>query len=371
MTFRFAPAVRDRVSLLIAFGGASGSGKTLSALKTARGLAGGDDTKIAMIDTEAGRGKHYAVAPGERPGPDRFAFQHADLRPPFTPEAYLEAIKAADAAEFAVILVDSFSHEWEGEGGLQDMHTANLDAAVERARQSHENGNRNYAFDEAKTAERLSIGAWKDPKMRHKRLVSGLLQCRAHLIICLRADEKMRIEQVEEKGRNGQTYKKTNIIQPKDLPPEERWVPICEKRFMYEMTLSLVLTPQNPGIPVPVKLQAQHRPALPLDRHVSEQAGEMLALWSAGQTIKAAATSGNGHAAPKVRGDDFGDEETESERLMRHEKALAAAAPHGWTALKEAWEGLSSEDQDALRNQLNERFKPIARAAGQQAQATA
>lgn len=276
MTFHFAPAVRERVSLIIALAAASGGGKTLSALKIARGLVGGDDAKIFVLDTEARRAKHYAVGPGEQPGPDRFAFQHGDLKAPFAPEAYAEAIKAADDAGAEVIVVDSCSHEYEGEGGITEMHDENVVAAVDKARGRHQP---NWgAFDEGAAAERANIGAWKEPKARHKRFVNRLLQSRAHLILCLRADEKLSIQQVEdERGR-----KRTVIVQAKDQPPNKRWTPICEKRFMFEMTLSLILTPENPGIPVPIKLQAQHRDAVPLDRHLSEETGRALAEWARG-----------------------------------------------------------------------------------------
>lgn len=275
MSINFSPAVRDRVGLIIGIAGASGSGKTMSALKVARGLAGGDDSKIAVVDTEAGRAKHYAPAPGEKPSEFRFAFQHGDMKPPFTPEAYMEAITAADKAGFEVIVLDSYSHSWDGEGGLQDIHLEAVEQAVERSRRFPD-------FDEHKIRERSSMAAWKEPKSRHRRLVSRLLQCRAHLIICMRADEKIRMEQIEEEGRNGQKYKKTVITQPKDLPIEERWVPICEKRFPYELTLSLLLTPVNPGVPIPLKLQEQHKPAVPLDKRLSEDTGAQLALWARG-----------------------------------------------------------------------------------------
>ncbi len=81
MTFHFAPAVRDSVSLLIALAGASGSGKTYSALRLAKGMT--DAGKIAFIDTEARRGLHYA---------GQFDFLHTDMRPPFRPDRFVEAI---------------------------------------------------------------------------------------------------------------------------------------------------------------------------------------------------------------------------------------------------------------------------------------
>jgi AAA domain len=261
----FTPARRENVSLLIGIAGASGSGKSKSALELATGLAG-PEGKIAAIDTEARRLLHYAA---------EYRFDHMDMKPPFSPGAYQEAIGAADAAGYSVIVIDSASHEWEGEGGLHDMHDALIAVQVEAARKAH---NGSWEFDEGKTRERLSVGAWREPKALHKRFVQRLLQCRAHLIMCLRADEKMRIEKVkDERGRE-----RTVIVQAKDMPPNERWSPICERRLPYELTLSLILTPQNPGIPIPVKLQDQHRPFLPLDKQIGAESGRKLAAWARG-----------------------------------------------------------------------------------------
>lgn len=264
MTFHFRPAVREQTSLLVALAGASGTGKTLSAMKLARGLVGGDDSKIAVIDTEAGRALHYAVAPGERPGPFKFAFQHGDLKPPFRPQAYMDAIAAADKAGFGAIVVDSMSHEYEGEGGV-----------LEWAEELEEKGVR-------------KPGNWKEPKTSHKRLVSRLLQCRAHLIFCLRAEEKMLVKQETDPATG---RKKTVVVAPEDRPLRERWVPICEKRFMYEMTASFLLLPDRPGIPVPVKLQDQHRHAFPDGQPISERAGELLAEWARGGASPAQAAT--------------------------------------------------------------------------------
>lgn len=267
MTFSFRPAVRENVSLLIAVAGASGSGKTYSALKLATGLAGASG-RVAFVDTEAGRAKHYA---------DQFRFDHGDMTPPFSPDRYREAIEAADSAGYQVIVIDSMSHEWEGDGGLQDMQAAAVADAVEKARANH---NPNWgAFDPVKAAERAGVGAWKEPKRQHKRMVSRLLQCRAHLIFCLRADEKIRIEK-DEKGR-------TKIVQPADMPLTERWVPITEKRFMYEMATSLILTPAAPGVPVPVKIQDQHRFAFPDGQPITEETGRRLAEWARGGAVEA------------------------------------------------------------------------------------
>ena len=101
----FRRAVRENVPLVIGLAGPSGSGKTYSAMRLAAGIAQGKP--FAVIDTEAGRAKHYA---------EKFVFDHADLRPPFRPSAYAEVIHEADKAGYPVIVVDSCSHEHAGDG---------------------------------------------------------------------------------------------------------------------------------------------------------------------------------------------------------------------------------------------------------------
>ena len=258
MTFSFRPAVRDRTSLLIGIAGASGSGKTYSALEIATGLAG-PGGKIAVIDTEAGRALHYA---------DLFAFDHGDMMAPFGPGAYAEAIKAADGAGYDVIIVDSFSHEYEGEGGVLEWADRLAEQGVK------------------------TPGNWKEPKTAHKRMVGKLLQCRAHLIFCLRADEKMLMEQVPlldkdgtpKIGRNGKPIVATHVVAAADRPVEERWQPICEKRFPYELTVSLLMLPSKPGVPLPLKLQRQHRAAFPDGERASRRSGEILRMWATGES---------------------------------------------------------------------------------------
>ncbi|MBM3347441.1 MAG: hypothetical protein FJY55_13235 [Betaproteobacteria bacterium] len=240
MTFMFRPASREGVGLLIGLIGPSGSGKTYSAMRLAKGIAG--DKPFAVIDTEAGRAKHYS---------DAFRFDHGDMKPPFHPAAYADAIHAADAAGYPAIVVDSMSHEHAGEGGLLDMHEAELER---------------MAGDNWQKREAVKVAAWIKPKMAHKAMVQKLLQIRAHLILCFRAEEKIKMERVDGKM--------------KIIPLG--WVPICEKSLPYELTASLLLTPDAPGAPKPIKLQEQHRALFPLDRPIGETAGHHIAEWASG-----------------------------------------------------------------------------------------
>lgn len=248
MSFAFRPALRENVGLLIGLAGASGSGKTFTAMRLAAGISGA--ARFAVIDTEAGRAKHYA---------DQFKFDHGDLKPPFRPNAYEEAIKAADEAGYPVIVVDSMSHEHAGEGGLLDWHEAELDR---------------MAGDNWSKREACNMAAWIKPKTAHKHMVQKLLQVRAHLILCFRAEEK--VEMV--KGNDGKWK-----IQPKASPVGlNGWTPICEKNLPYELTCSFLLTADAPGVPKPIKLQEQHKKLFPLDKPITEQSGRLIAEWALG-----------------------------------------------------------------------------------------
>lgn len=268
--FEFTDAVRDDTSLLIAIAGASGSGKTYSALKLATGLAQGEP--IYGIDTEAKRMLHYA---------SEFNFKHLDMRPPFTPEAFMQAIQTAERAGAKVIIVDSMSDEYEGVGGLQEMHD---DEVARLARKPYDNL-------EGWEIDKFNAPGWKVPKTRHKtRLISPLRQVRCYVIFCMRAEEKIKFVKI----RDERTGKEKNAIE------QAGWTPVCEKRFMYDMTMSFTVTPDNPGVPlikdgqaVYGKLQRQHLAFFPEGKAVTEDAGRQLRAWARGETPNTNATSRN------------------------------------------------------------------------------
>lgn len=321
MTFHFAPAKREEVSLLIALAGASGSGKTYSALRLAKGIS--PDGKIMFIDTEARRGLHYA---------EQFQFLHADMRPPFAPARFIEGIQAAEAAGAEVVIIDSFSHEHDGIGGLIDW--------ADR-----------LAADGVK-----SPGNWKEPKSAHKKLMNALLQCRATIIFCLRADEK--IEILRENGKT--------VVRPLG------WMPICEKRFMFEMTASFTLTPDRPGIPhfdLPHKLQKQHRAFFPEGVAISEDSGAALAEWARGGSL----SPRNSPLAVNSAGPDTQPGAGPADELTAAEwdVILGEAASKGTHALAECWARIPKENKPTLEAAKNRRHKPNATLADKAMQATA
>jgi AAA domain len=251
MTFTFKRAVREQVGLLIGLAGSSGSGKTYSAMRLAKGIAG--DKPFVVLDSEAGRAKHYA---------SEFVVDHGDLKPPFRPDSYADAIMAADQAGYPVIIVDSASLVWSGDGGVLDWQEQELDR---------------MAGDDWKKREACRMASWIRPKMSYKSMMQKLLQVRAHLILCFRAEEK--IEMIREDG-------KMKIV-PKQSPVGlHGWMPICEKSTPYELTCSFLLTADAPGYPKAIKLPEMLKSCFPLDRPIDEESGRRVAAWAAGATEK-------------------------------------------------------------------------------------
>ncbi len=103
---------RENVKLRLGISGASGFGKTYSALLLAYGMTK-DWSKIALIDTENSSASLYA---------DLGAFNILDLQAPYQPERYIQAIEVCEKAGMQVIIVDSITHEWQGTGGCLQIH---------------------------------------------------------------------------------------------------------------------------------------------------------------------------------------------------------------------------------------------------------
>lgn len=217
MSFTFKPATRDRIGLLFGIAGASGSGKTYSALLLGQGIANGKG-QLAVVDTEAGRAKHYA---------NDFKFLHGDFSAPFSPKRYIEAVRASEEAGSTVTVIDSMSHEWAGEGGCSDMQ------AMEAERMATDKAGNVVAWK----IEAMTMPAWKRPKIEHKRMMSRLVQTRTHLIFCLRAEEKIKV--VKEKDNNG---REKSVIVPIGFQP------IQERSFMFETSGFITMHPDTPGL---------------------------------------------------------------------------------------------------------------------------
>jgi len=317
--FSFRPAKRENVGLWINLIGGTGGGKTFTAMRLASGIS--DGKPFAVIDTENRRALHYA---------DRFRFDHAELREPFTPDSYAEAIVAADKAGYPVIVVDSGSHVWAGDGGMLDMQEAELDR---------------MAGDDWKKREAVKMSSWIKPKRQHKKMVSKLLQLKAHLILCLRAEEK--IEMVKERDHEGKM--KTVVRAKQSLTGKDGWIPICDKNLPFEATCSFLLLASNPGIPHPIKLQEQHRALFPLDEPITEACGKRVAEWAAG-----------GHSSlspePSSSGTSTGSPSVDDALLIKGQE-WAECGTEKYAAW---WGSLSSAQRKGIGAELHARWKAIA-----------
>lgn len=162
----FQKATKKKAKLRLAFIGPAGTGKTYSALAVARGLVG-PDGKIAVMDTEHGSASKYA---------SEFEFDVVEPET-FSPQVYIDTIRAAEEAGYDALIIDSLSHAWMGKDGALEM----VDAAAARNR-----GN--------------SFAGWRDVTPLHNRMIDAMLACRLHLIVTMRSKTEWVVEE-NEKGK--------------------------------------------------------------------------------------------------------------------------------------------------------------------------
>jgi hypothetical protein len=317
MSYTFKRAVREQVPLIIGLSGGTGSGKTMSAMRMAKGMSYGKP--FCVIDTENGRASHYA---------DQFVFDVLDLRAPFSPEHYADAIQAADKAHYPVIVVDSMSHVWAGDGGVLDWQEAELERMA----------GQDYSRREA-----CKMAAWIKPKLSHKHMMSTLLQVKAHIILAFRAEEK--IEMVKVNG-------KMEVRKKESLVGKDGWVPICEKNVPFECTCSFLLLAAHPGQPHPIKLQEQHKPFFKPDHCIDEFSGEQLAKWALGGNVpKPPSSVLEPSTAEAFNEMDAASDTSSPYRLNIQHAKTAQEATHAYNATpEELRQEVWKDFQDALKS---------------------
>ncbi|REC61455.1 AAA family ATPase [Chryseobacterium pennae] len=183
---------RQQVKLRLGLSGASGFGKTKSALLLAYGMTQ-DWTKIAVIDTENSSASLYS---------DLGDYNVLDLQAPYSPERYIQAIELCEKSGIEVIIIDSVSHEWNGTGGCLDIH------------------------------EKLGgrFQDWANVTPRHQAFINKILQSTCHIVTTTRR----KIDYSLDVGSNG----KTQVV-------KHGTKEITRDGFEYELTINFELVNEN------------------------------------------------------------------------------------------------------------------------------
>lgn len=200
-------AQRQKAKLKLGIAAPSGGGKTFGALLIAYGLMKekypdlpSDElwSKIAVVDTENGSGQLYVgtVISNMKIG----EYNTVTLTPPFEADKYTSAILMCHEAGMEVVIIDSTTHLWSGEGGLLEQ----------QGMIAKRTGN--------------SYTAWRDVTPMHNRFVDTMLQTDVHIIATMRS----KTDYVQEKNAEGRT-----VVRKIGLNP------IQKEGMEYEFTIFL------------------------------------------------------------------------------------------------------------------------------------
>lgn len=254
MSFEFRPAINftDRHGCFVALVGSTNSGKSFSALRLARGIAG-PKGKVAALDTEGGRLLHLK---------EHFDFDVSVMGAPHRPERYLEAARAAQQQGYECLLIDSFSMEWRGVGGVLDWMDEELEVAIRRQKANAEQ--KGWNFDENRARNANKMAASIRPKMAHKLMVAGFLDLRIPIIFSIRGEKTLDPDTKKEKFKAQ-----------------------CAPTFPFEMTVSFRLAADRKGVidlsdPESYKMEGAHRAIFRDGEQLSEKHGAALAAWARG-----------------------------------------------------------------------------------------
>ena len=183
----FKRAKKEQVWLKVLLSGASGSGKSYSALRLAKGIAEKCGSDIAYIGTEGSRDKYYSSS---------FEYDLLQLEEPFSIDKYIDAIDEAVRAGYKVLIIDSLTHEWLWLNDTHDKMPGN------------------------------SFQNWGKLKPKHRAFMDKILTCPIHIIATSRSKDEWVLE-TDSKGRS--VPKKVGLGSQQD------------KNITYEYTVSLVI----------------------------------------------------------------------------------------------------------------------------------
>lgn len=162
MSVTWGMASRQKKFARVLMEGPTGAGKTKSSLLLASGMLR-PGKQIFCIDTERESASLYA---------NEIPFITTQLVPPYTPERYIECIRSVPVDQCGVLIIDSITHEWKGEGGCLQI----IDAM---------SGNK--------------YTNWGTVGKRHQAFIEAILNAPFDVICCCRS--KMAHAQEEENGK--------------------------------------------------------------------------------------------------------------------------------------------------------------------------
>jgi hypothetical protein len=147
-----------------------------------------DHSKIAYIETEPGRLALYSDLLGKA--------KVMEIRPPFTPEVGIKAIKMAEDAGFKALGIESLSDFWAGLGGVLDMHQA------------------------ASEITKNSFSAWKKITPQHEALMNTILSSPLHIGCSI----KKKTDYVIDTSSGKQAVKKVGLADISRDGTDYRWM---------------------------------------------------------------------------------------------------------------------------------------------------
>lgn len=217
-------ATRKKVKLRLGLSAVSGGGKTYSSLLLAKGLVG-DLSKVAVIDTENNSASLYSHL-GD--------FNTIELTSPYTPERYIQAIKTCEDAGMECIIIDSITHEWDGKGGMLEIHSSMT-------------GN--------------SFTNWSSLTPRHQKFIDSILHSKCHVITTVRRKQDYELS-TNDKGK----------ITPTKVGLKE----VTREGFEYELTVNFNLDEKHNCT------ASKDRTGMFMDApifKITEETGQMIRNW--------------------------------------------------------------------------------------------
>ena len=202
MASEFTPrkAQKQSVKLKMAIQGPSGSGKTEGALALAKNFV--PNAKILVVDTENESASLYA---------DRYDFDTITLTAPYTSMRYCKAMNAAVDGGYDVLVVDSLTQQWDGEGGI-----------LRRKEEKDRSGGNSFAN-------------WSSFTPEHTAFIEFIKQLPIHTIVTMRTKQAYVLE---KNDRGKETPRKVGLDPIQRDGTEYEYTIVFDVNMVHRATVS-------------------------------------------------------------------------------------------------------------------------------------